>query len=145
MLLPYMQILHGQCDRGTCARVLSKKVGEVAERVGRSWLWACRSLLLQYGFWRLVLDEAQLVASSSSVAALMTSALWRRHAWVVTGTPITSRVEEIQARHPVCRYSHITWQVLLQLFNPQHLSAVGAANGASRMLQGAASMSCCAE
>ncbi len=57
---------------------------------------ARRSLLLQYGFWRLVLDEAQLVASSSSVAALMTSALWRRHAWVVTGTPITSRVEEIQ-------------------------------------------------
>ena len=57
---------------------------------------ACRSLLLQFGFWRLVLDEAQLVAASSSVAALMTSALWRRHAWVVTGTPITSRVEEIQ-------------------------------------------------
>ena len=68
--------------------------------VDRLWGWwfvcACRSLLLQYGFWRLVLDEAQLVASSSSVAALMTSALWRRHAWVVTGTPITSRVEEIQ-------------------------------------------------
>ncbi|KAK9915395.1 hypothetical protein WJX75_008587 [Coccomyxa subellipsoidea] len=58
--------------------------------------YAGKSLLLQFGFWRLVLDEAQLVAASSSVAALMTSALWRRHAWVVTGTPITSRVEEIQ-------------------------------------------------
>ena len=58
----------------------------------------CRSLLLQFGFWRVVLDEAQLVAQSSSVAAQMTSALWRRHAWVVTGTPITSRVDEIQAR-----------------------------------------------
>ena len=56
----------------------------------------CRSLLLQFGFWRVVLDEAQLVAQSSSVAAQMTSALWRRHAWVVTGTPITSRVDEIQ-------------------------------------------------
>ena len=55
-----------------------------------------RSLLLQFGFWRVVLDEAQLVAQSSSVAAQMTSALWRRHAWVVTGTPITSRVDEIQ-------------------------------------------------
>ena len=62
---------------------------------------ARRSLLLQYGFWRLVLDEAQLVASSCSEAALMTSALWRRHAWVVTGTPIASRVEEIQVPpHP---------------------------------------------
>ena len=55
-----------------------------------------RSLLLQFGFWRVVLDEAQLVAQSSSVAAIMVSALWRRHAWVVTGTPITSRVDEIQ-------------------------------------------------
>ena len=45
-----------------------------------------------------MLDEAQLVAQSSSVAAQMTSALWRRHAWVVTGTPITSKVDEIQVR-----------------------------------------------
>ncbi len=51
----------------------------------------------------MVLDEAQLVAQSSSVAAQMTSALWRRHAWVVTGTPITSRVDEIQARRAACR------------------------------------------
>ena len=44
-----------------------------------------------------MLDEAQLVAATSSVAAQMTSSLWRRHAWVVTGTPITARLEEIQA------------------------------------------------
>ena len=43
-----------------------------------------------------MLDEAQLVAATSSVAAQMTSSLWRRHAWVVTGTPITARLEEIQ-------------------------------------------------
>lgn len=55
-----------------------------------------RCLLLQFGFWRVVLDEAQLVAATSSVAAQMTSSLWRRHAWVVTGTPITARLEEIQ-------------------------------------------------
>lgn len=42
------------------------------------------------------------MAQSSSVAAQMTSALWRRHAWVVTGTPITSRVDEIQARCTPC-------------------------------------------
>ena len=55
-----------------------------------------RCPLLQFGFWRVVLDEAQLVAATSSVAAQMTSSLWRRHAWVVTGTPITARLEEIQ-------------------------------------------------
>ncbi len=32
-----------------------------------------------------MLDEAQLVANSNSVAAEAASALWRRHAWVVTG------------------------------------------------------------
>lgn len=44
----------------------------------------------------VVLDEAQLVANSSSVAALVASSLWRRHAWVVTGTPIASRLDEIK-------------------------------------------------
>jgi hypothetical protein len=43
-----------------------------------------------------VLDEAQLVANSSSVAAVMASSLWRRHAWVVTGTPIASKLDEIK-------------------------------------------------
>ena len=57
-----------------------------------------RSRLLQFGFWRIMLDEAQLVASTNSAAAKMTSQLWRRHAWVVTGTPVSSRVNEIQAR-----------------------------------------------
>lgn len=32
-----------------------------------------------------MLDEAQLVANTSSVAAHVASSLWRRHAWVVTG------------------------------------------------------------
>ena len=45
---------------------------------------------------RVVLDEAQLVANSSSVAAVMASSLWRRHAWVVTGTPIASKLDEIK-------------------------------------------------
>lgn len=54
------------------------------------------SVLQQFGFWRVCLDEAQLIANSSSVAAIMASSLWRRHAWVVTGTPITSRLSEIR-------------------------------------------------
>jgi SNF2 family DNA or RNA helicase len=62
-------------------------------------LRVCRGKLLQFGFWRVVLDEAQLVAQTNSVAALACSSLWRRHAWVVSGTPITSRVQEIQASH----------------------------------------------
>ena len=45
--------------------------------------------LEQLGFWRIVLDEAQLVSATNSVAAQMAARLWRRHAWVVTGTPIS--------------------------------------------------------
>ena len=39
------------------------------------------------GFWRIILDEAQLVSQTTSRAALMCSDLWRRHAWVATGSP----------------------------------------------------------
>ncbi|KAL4426809.1 hypothetical protein ABPG77_006595 [Micractinium sp. CCAP 211/92] len=76
------------------------------------------SLLHQFGFWRVVLDEAQLVANSSSVAALVASSLWRRHAWVVTGTPIASRLDEIKglleflAHEPF--YHAPVWRGLLQ-------------------------------
>ena len=57
----------------------------------------CRSKLLQFGFWRVMLDEAQLVAASSSAAAVMCSSLWRRHAWVVSGTPVNrGKAEEVQ-------------------------------------------------
>ena len=46
---------------------------------------AATRLLPRLGFWRIVLDEAQLVANSNSVAAEVVSSLYRRHAWVVTG------------------------------------------------------------
>eukprot|EP00887_Chlorella_sp_A99_P005493 scaffold1.g5493.t1 len=86
------------------------------------------SLLNQFGFWRVMLDEAQarelrdeahcLVANSSSVAAIMASSLWRRHAWVVTGTPITSRLDELKGLLEFLAYEpfyHATeWRALLQ-------------------------------
>jgi E3 ubiquitin-protein ligase SHPRH len=48
------------------------------------------SPLEQLGFWRIV-----LVSQTNSVAAQMAAHLWRRHAWVVTGTPISSSVQEV--------------------------------------------------
>jgi E3 ubiquitin-protein ligase SHPRH len=47
------------------------------------------------GFWRIILDEAQLVSQSTSRAALVCSELWRRHAWVATGTPINAKADEL--------------------------------------------------
>ena len=54
------------------------------------------STLLAWGFWRVLLDEAQLVAHTSSVAAQKASSLWRRHAWTVTGTPLSHRLSELK-------------------------------------------------
>ena len=50
---------------------------------------------MQLGFWRVVLDEAQQVENDTSRAALMCSMLQRRHAWVMTGTPITRSYKEV--------------------------------------------------
>ena len=61
-----------------------------------------RSQLTRWGFWRVVLDEAQVVANSNSAAACSVSQLLRRSAWVVTGTPITSEVQELQVWHLPC-------------------------------------------
>ena len=48
------------------------------------------SPILQVQWYRVILDEAQLVAKSSSQAAIICSELWRMSGWVVTGTPITN-------------------------------------------------------
>ena len=64
--------------------------------LGREMMSADQTSLMAWGFWRVLLDEAQLVAHSSSVAAQKASSLWRRHAWTVTGTPLSSRLSEIQ-------------------------------------------------
>ena len=53
------------------------------------------SPLATLGFWRLVLDEAQLVSASNSAAALAASSLFRRHAWLCTGTPVSSSLKEL--------------------------------------------------
>eukprot|EP00941_MAST-03F_sp_MAST-3F-sp1_P006064 g6064.t1 len=54
------------------------------------------SPLSQLGFFRLVLDEAQVVSKANCVAAQMCSSIYRRHAWIVTATPIQSQLSELQ-------------------------------------------------
>ncbi|PWN54252.1 hypothetical protein IE53DRAFT_376660 [Violaceomyces palustris] len=51
--------------------------------------------LLEVHFWRVMLDEAQIVASAASQAAEMVSELWRTNCWLITGTPITKGVKDI--------------------------------------------------
>lgn len=50
-------------------------------------------------------DEAQLVSHTNSKAAVAASSIYRRHAWVITGTPVTSKLGELQVRSTLKPYS----------------------------------------
>lgn len=76
--LPYLQEVH--FSGNNTDRVLSlrhKKRYAVPE-----------SPLLQVHWWRVVLDEAQLVGGGFSATAVMAARLIAVHRWAVTGTPI---------------------------------------------------------
>ncbi|BFZ62660.1 hypothetical protein YB2330_003765 [Saitoella coloradoensis] len=57
---------------------------------------ASKSPLLWVHWWRVVIDEAQMVAQSNSAAATMANELWRRNGWTVTGTPFSTGVSDLE-------------------------------------------------
>ena len=86
------ELKHG-LRRGSAAGVSAPRSGGGGGGGGGGGLPLASSPLTMLGFWRIILDEAQVVSNTNSAAALMASALWRRHAWVVTGTPVDQHVE----------------------------------------------------
>lgn len=57
-----------------------------------------RSRLANWGFWRVVLDEAQQLAERNDCSIEPVLQLWRQNAWVVSGTPFNKYFEELKAR-----------------------------------------------
>jgi SNF2 family DNA or RNA helicase len=53
------------------------------------------SPLLMVEWWRVVLDEAQMVSTSTSATSKMAASLGRVHAWCVSGTPMSNRVADL--------------------------------------------------
>lgn len=53
------------------------------------------SPLLMVEWFRIVLDEAQMVSSSASATSKMVADLGRVHAWCVSGTPMSNRVSDL--------------------------------------------------
>ncbi|SPO36174.1 related to SNF2 family helicase/ATPase [Pseudozyma flocculosa] len=54
-----------------------------------------RSPLLEVLWWRVMLDEAQIVAASPSKATAMVHELWRVNCWMVTGTPVAKGIKDL--------------------------------------------------
>lgn len=54
-----------------------------------------RSPLVQMYWWRVCLDEAQMVESGVSAAAQVASLLPREHAWAVSGTPLKKDAQDL--------------------------------------------------
>lgn len=54
-----------------------------------------KSALLWVQWWRIVLDEAQMVADSNATAARMAGELWRTNGWTVSGTPVSNALNDI--------------------------------------------------
>ena len=53
------------------------------------------SPLLQVQWWRICLDEAQMVHDTQSKGSIMASELWRVNGWCVTGTPISNSINDL--------------------------------------------------
>lgn len=51
--------------------------------------------LTRLWWWRVCLDEAQMVESSTAKAAEMASKLAARHRWCITGTPLSRGLEDL--------------------------------------------------
>lgn len=61
-----------------------------------------RRTLTLFSFWRVILDEAQLVHNINSIASLAANSLMRRHAWVMTGTPVSAKLSDLEVRLEGC-------------------------------------------
>ncbi|KAI8633085.1 SNF2 family N-terminal domain-containing protein [Xylariaceae sp. FL1651] len=77
------------------------------------------SPLVQIGWWRICLDEAQQIDSGVSSAAKVAKLIPRVNAWAVTGTPVKDNISDLWGLLLFLRYdpfasSPVIWKSLLQ-------------------------------
>ncbi|OLL23782.1 putative ATP-dependent helicase [Neolecta irregularis DAH-3] len=84
------------------------------------------SPLVQYVWWRICLDEAQMIDSGVSKAAAVAAQLRRINAWAVTGTPIKNGLVDLYGLLIFLRFTPLSqapfqWFRLIQLPSCQSL------------------------
>jgi E3 ubiquitin-protein ligase SHPRH len=99
------------------------KTGEKRTRRKAASYMAPPSPLLSVKFWRLCLDEAQMVEGSATRAAEMTRKFLTVHRWCVTGTPIQKSVYDLLGLFvfldiPVDRYAFNDCNQLVEILAP---------------------------
>lgn len=82
-----------------------------------------KSPLVQISWWRVCLDEAQMIESGVSSAALVARVLHRVNAWGITGTPVKTDVKDLLGLllflkyEPFCSAPHV-WKALTERHKP---------------------------
>ena len=95
-------------------RVLSKEIhysGETPERNLRYAKQYARKLspLVRLHWWRVVLDECQMVESGVSQAARVVNQIPRRNAWAVSGTPVKKDANDLLGLLTFLRLEPYCW------------------------------------
>ena len=119
----------------TTYNVISKEVHYVAEKPDRAMRNRPRadppkSPLTEISFWRVCLDEAQMVESGVSAAATVARLIPREIAWAVTGTPLRKGHKDLYGLvlflkiEPWCM-SWRVWQYLVNYYRPLFRDLIG--------------------
>jgi E3 ubiquitin-protein ligase SHPRH len=83
-----------------------------------------KSPLVQISWWRVCLDEAQMIESGVSQAASVARVIPRINAWGITGTPVKDDVKDLLGLllflryHPYCSATQV-WNALVTYYKPQ--------------------------
>ena len=75
---------------------------------------AIQSPLLHCEWWRIVLDEAQMVRSITSVPAKLVSKLYRVHAWCSSGSPLSDRIHSLLGLFEVLDFDPVRDPIVLR-------------------------------